>query len=80
MLNHWIDPVIFHLGPLQVRWYGLMYVFGFSVGSYLLKVLARSGWSRLSEDKIDSFVTWNLIGMFFGARLTYVVVYNWDYY
>ena len=30
-----IDPVIFSLGPLQVRWYGLMYILGF-VAAYLL--------------------------------------------
>jgi len=80
MSEHWIDPVIFHLGPLQVRWYGLMYVCGFLFGGYLMKVLARRGWSKLSENLIDPFITWNLVGMFFGARLTYVFIYNWDYY
>ena len=30
-----IDPVLLHLGPLQLRWYGLMYVLGFAA-TYLL--------------------------------------------
>ena len=35
-----IDPVAFQIGPLQVRWYGLMYVFGF-VGGYFSSVGLR---------------------------------------
>ena len=75
-----IDPVIFSLGPLQVRWYGLMYVVGFVVGGHLIKRLSREGIFTPSPDKVDSLVSHLLIGMFIGARTTYVFVYNWDYY
>ena len=75
-----IDPVIFSLGPLQVRWYGLMYVVGFVVGGQLLRVLAKEKLLRPGVDKVDSLVSHVLIGMFFGARLAYVFIYNWDYY
>jgi phosphatidylglycerol:prolipoprotein diacylglycerol transferase len=57
-----------------------MYVCGFLLGGYLMKVLARRGWSKLPEILVDPFITWNLVGMFFGARLVYVFIYNWDYY
>lgn len=80
MNNSWIDPVIFSLGPLQVRWYGLMYVIGFVIGGQLLKFLAKEGYSKIAVEKIDSFVTYLIAGMFLGARLTYVFVYNWEYY
>ena len=36
-----IDPVAFQIGPLQVRWYGLMYVFGFVGGYFLVRWLAK---------------------------------------
>jgi phosphatidylglycerol---prolipoprotein diacylglyceryl transferase len=75
-----IDPVIFSLGPLQVRWYGLMYVVGFVVGSYLLRVLVKDGFFQVAKQKVDSLVTYILIGMFIGARTVYVFVYNWDQY
>ena len=36
------DPVIFSIGPLAVRWYGLMYVVGFIISGFLLKVLSKT--------------------------------------
>jgi len=80
MSTSWFDPVIFSLGPLQVRWYGLMYVIGFVIGGQLLKIMCKEGYSKISVEKIDSFITYLIIGMFIGARLTYVFVYNWEYY
>lgn len=80
MNNEWIDPVIFSLGPLQVRWYGAMYVMGFVVGSAILKYLANKKFWPLSKELIDKYVTWLILGMFLGARLFYVFLYNWEYY
>lgn len=80
MNTSWIDPVIFSLGPFQIRWYGLMYVIGFLIGGYLLKRLAKEGYSKIAIEKIDTFITYLICGMFLGARLTYVFVYNWEYY
>ena len=35
---HWnMDPVMFHLGPVQVRWYGLLFISGFILGWYIFK-------------------------------------------
>ncbi len=75
-----IDPIIFSLGPLQIRWYGLMYVVGFLIATYLFKVLIRRNFFKVTEEKVDTLVTTMIICMFIGARLTYVFVYNWDYY
>jgi phosphatidylglycerol:prolipoprotein diacylglycerol transferase len=80
MNQEWIDPVIFSVGPLQVRWYGAMYVLGFVVGSALLKHLATKKFWPLSKEAIDKYITWLIIGMFLGARLFYVFLYNWEYY
>lgn len=75
-----IDPVIFSLGPLQVRWYGLMYVIGFIIAGSILKKLVNLKFFNIPLEKIDSLVTHMLICMFLGARFFYVFIYNWDYY
>ena len=75
-----IDPVIFSLGPLQLRWYGLMYVIGFLIGGQILKYLVRKGFFQIPEKRVDVLITYLLVGMFFGARLAYVFIYNWSYY
>jgi phosphatidylglycerol:prolipoprotein diacylglycerol transferase len=80
MNQEWIDPVIFSAGPLQVRWYGAMYVLGFVVGGFILKYLAGKKFWPLSKEEIDKYITWIILGMFVGARLAYVFIYNWDYY
>ncbi len=80
MNQSWIDPVIFSLGPLQVRWYGLMYVIGFMVGTALLKYLSNKNFWQAPKESIDKYVTWLIVGMFLGARTFYVFIYNWDYY
>jgi len=75
-----IDPVIFEIGSLQVRWYGLMYVVGYVLGGFLLGKLSEKGYFKVAKEEIDKFVTYLLVGMFLGARFAYVFIYNWDYY
>jgi phosphatidylglycerol:prolipoprotein diacylglycerol transferase len=82
-----VDPIIFSiplskigLFDLQIRWYGMMYVIGFVITAYLLKRLQKENFFTLKVEKIDSMISTMLIGMFLGARLVYVFVYNWSYY
>ena len=75
-----IDPVIFELGPLQIRWYGLMYVLAF-VATY---VLVRYQIKKFGLKKLEShFENLNfilIICLVVGARLGYVLFYNLGYY
>lgn len=80
MGNSWFDPVLLSLGPLQIRWYGLMYVISFLIGAQIANKFSREGFMPLTKKEIDKFVTVLIIGMFLGARLAYVFIYNWDYY
>lgn len=77
---HHLNPVILALGPLQVRWYGLMYVVGFLIAGYLLKILIKKNFFRVPVEQIDSLITTMIVCMFIGARTAYVFIYNWDYY
>lgn len=74
------DPNIFTIGPLQIRWYGMMYVVGFVLANFLLKKLSENGFFKVPKEKVDSLITIMFICMFIGARLAYVFIYNWDYY
>lgn len=74
------DPILFDLGPLQIRWYGLMYVVGFLIGTFLLKRVSDEKLFKVPKERIDSLVTYLIIGMFLGARFFYVFVYNWHEY
>ncbi len=75
-----IDPIIFSIGPVSVRWYGMMYVIGFVIANYLLKKLVDRGFYKIPKESIDTMITTMLICMFLGARFAYVFIYNWDYY
>ncbi|MCY4523553.1 MAG: prolipoprotein diacylglyceryl transferase [Halobacteriovoraceae bacterium] len=75
-----IDPVIFNLGFLQVRWYGLMYVIGFVLAGFLCRPLVDQGFLQIEKKRIDTLVSYVIVGTFIGARLAYVLIYNWDYY
>ena len=80
MWTHNLDPVIFQIFGLQVRWYGLMYVISFMIAVYILNRLLKEKFLQMSRQEIDSFSTVMMIGMLIGARLAYVFIYNWDYY
>jgi len=75
-----IDPVIFSIGPVAVRWYGLMYVLGFAA-SYLL--VKKQILDHRQEELIAHFDNLNLLlilSVILGGRLGYVLFYNPAYY
>jgi len=74
------DPVLVRFGNIEIRWYGLMYVWGFIISGQILKKLSREKYFRVEEDKADVFLTYMLVSMFLGARFFYVFIYNWNYY
>ena len=75
-----ISPVIFKVGPLAVRWYGVMYLVAYLVGTELAKLRTRRGLWTLTTAEVDTLVMYLLAGMFLGARITYVFVYDWAAY
>lgn len=75
------DPVALHLGPLAVRWYGLMYLLGFLGGAWLGKVRVRTQpWLDWTVEQVDEFLTWVVFGVILGGRLGYVLFYKPGYY
>lgn len=75
-----IDPVAFQIGPFQVRWYGLMYVFGFVGGYFLVRWLAKKKKVDLPKDVLQELISYLVIGVIAGGRLGYVLFYNLPFY
>ncbi|GAB4263257.1 MAG: prolipoprotein diacylglyceryl transferase [Methylomicrobium sp.] len=71
-----IDPIAISLGPLNVHWYGLMYLVGFAAVWVLGKKRAESYWSPIKPEAIEDLVTYGALGVILGGRLGYILFYN----
>lgn len=73
-----IDPTLFELGFLSVRWYGILFAMAFMAGFYIIQ------WIFKRENQpaawMDSVFLTVMIGTILGARLGHVFFYQWDYY
>ncbi len=75
-----IDPAIIHLGPFQVRWYGLMYVLGFLAAYHLVRHQIKKFALRGLAEHFENLNFVLLVGLILGGRLGYVFFYNPSYY
>ena len=72
------DPVAIEIFSIQIRWYSLAYIFGIIIGWYLSKKIFIS--DNDIKEKFDDYITYLIIGIIFGGRLGYVIIYNFEYY
>lgn len=72
------DPEIFSVGPITVRWYGLLFAFSFIAGFYLLLWMFKS--ENLKKDWVDKIFIYVMVGCIVGARLGHVFFYDWGFY
>jgi phosphatidylglycerol---prolipoprotein diacylglyceryl transferase len=75
-----IDPVALSLGPLAVRWYGLMYLAGFVVGWWLGLRRIKQGLAPVTRTQLDDILFLVVLGVILGGRLGYVLFYKPGYY
>ena len=81
MLHHPnFDPVAFSLGPLAVRWYGLMYLAGFAAGFWLGTRRIAQGLAPIARAQFDDLLFHIVLGVILGGRLGYVLFYKPAYY
>ncbi|UCV04017.1 prolipoprotein diacylglyceryl transferase [Azonexus sp. IMCC34842] len=80
LLHPQFDPVAFSLGPLSVRWYGLMYLVAFVqfilLGRYRIKT--RPGF--ITAEQLDDLLFYGMLGVIIGGRLGQVLFYEPAYY
>jgi phosphatidylglycerol:prolipoprotein diacylglycerol transferase len=75
-----IDPVFFEVGPLQFRWYGLMYLIGLTAAYWLIKRKAAAQGLPLPPEQVYDMVVFAAFGVFLGGRIGYTLFYNFSYY
>lgn len=75
-----LDPIIVRIGPLQLSWYGLMYVLGFSFSYILLRYQLKRKDFGISKSEVDDLYFYALMGLIMGARLGYILFYNLKMY
>jgi len=66
-----IDPIIFSLGPFTIRWYGLMYVVGITVGLLVIWPLAKK--KGFTDEQLEQVALWSVPAGLIGARLYYIL-------
>lgn len=70
------NPVVVHLGPLAVRWYGLAYLAGFLVAGVVLDRLVKDGYLPLTREKVSDLIGWLVVSVILGGRLGYALFYE----
>jgi len=73
-----VDPVLFQLGGLQVRWYGLLWALGFFFGYFVMRNIYRR--EKVSDDWMDKLLIYMLVSTVIGARLGHCLFYEPEYY
>jgi phosphatidylglycerol:prolipoprotein diacylglycerol transferase len=70
------DPVAVSIGPLAVRWYGLMYLVGFALGWLGARSRAKQPGSRIRPEHVDDIVFYVALGAIVGGRVGYMLIYG----
>jgi len=74
------DPIAISLGPVAVRWYGLMYLAGFALFWWLGRLRARDAWRGMSQRDVEDLLFYGVLGVIIGGRLGYVLFYKPGHY
>jgi phosphatidylglycerol:prolipoprotein diacylglycerol transferase len=76
MIYPHINPIAFSLGPLQVHWYGLMYLLGFISAWLLAQWRVKHYQLPWTTEQISDLIFYSALGVIIGGRLGYLVFYN----
>ncbi|UZR94847.1 prolipoprotein diacylglyceryl transferase [Chondrinema litorale] len=77
-INWGPDPEIFPLGPLSIRWYGLLFALGFLTGQYILIRIFRA--EGKPEQDVETLTLYMVLATILGARLGHCLFYDPEYY
>ena len=73
-----VDPVLFSIGSLSVRWYGLCWALGFLIGYFVMRKIYRH--EKMNDDWMDKLLIYMLLFTVVGARLGHCLFYEPEYY
>jgi len=75
-----IDPIIFSIGPVALRWYGMMYLIGFLGAMFLANKAADKSQGEWTRDQVSDLLFYGFLGVILGGRVGYVLFYQWEYF
>jgi len=75
-----IDPIIFSIGPVALRWYGMMYLIGFVAAMFIANKAADKSGGQWTRDQVSDLLFYSFLGVILGGRIGYVLFYQWDYF
>ena len=75
-----LNPTLFRIGPLEARWYGLLYIIGFAIGYFFYRRYLPFRNATMKKQDYEDFIFQIMLGVIFGGRLGYVLFYNLSYY
>ncbi|MEO7325149.1 MAG: prolipoprotein diacylglyceryl transferase [Dokdonella sp.] len=71
-----INPIAISLGPIQVHWYGIMYLLGFSAAWWLGQRRRAAGRLAVTRDQFSDLMFYGMLGVIVGGRVGYMLFYN----
>ena len=84
MFTHNLDPVLFEIGYVSIRWYSLAYIFGILIGWWYGKKILLNKFENsnviINSQKFDDLITYLIISIVIGGRFGYALFYNLEYY
>lgn len=79
MWTYNLNPILLHWGPLQIRWYGLVYVLGFFLAIWWLLRAQKSGKLKITKDEVWDLTFYLMLGVLIGSRL-FMIFWNPEIY
>ena len=73
-----ISPNLIEFGPIKLRWYGLMYAFGFFAAYFLIALQEKTRQVGLRGAMLQDLILYLVIGLVIGARLGYILFYQFS--
>ena len=73
-----IDPVALSLGPIQIHWYGVMYLLAFTFAWFLALRNSQRPWSPVKKTQVEDLIVYGAFGVILGGRLGYLLFYSAD--
>lgn len=75
-----IDPIIFSIGPIALRWYGMMYLIGFMAALFIANRAADRSNGSWHREQVSDLLFYGFLGVILGGRIGYVLFYQFDYF
>tara|TARA_Y100000389_G_scaffold34910_1_gene29708 strand:+ start:102 stop:893 length:792 start_codon:yes stop_codon:yes gene_type:complete len=84
MFTHNLDPVLFDLGFIAIRWYSLAYIGGILAGWWLGKKIINKRFQIIGQQfaikEFDDLITYLIVSIIIGGRVGYIIFYNLGHY